>query len=758
MLFGVLLVVFAGCKGLYCNAEEESQLHEPGIGKPDIINSFGTTTQNFRMDVLQKPSITEFENITIAVDTEAILTCKAKGRPAPSITFRRYGWEFVKSEYGPYSDVIPSQVVDEEMGETIATLTFRALSWYYGNYECLANNTVDSVIQTAYVTIEFPPNLGYPENPPAYSYKGRPVNFTCAPRALPEANIDFYWNDKLINDLDDQHFLIIKSGSQSTLVVEPVDDSYFTTYKCVASNKHGQANRTMEIRNAYPPEAIADVKARSWSAESIYFEVKASLTGTPPQFYTYQYKEEAEVDWIDSINSTLAVLPVTTVSVQGLKQNTDYNFRFYAENELGTSPFKELSHKTMCQYSYTELKLLNKITDDRAEEEIPFFESPYTDKIELIWEAIIEPCEETIVYTIEYCLASHSNWKSIAIVAGQCVYVQGITNTNYVIQNLTAETYYAIRVNSRFSFSSSYHFMRTARDPVTGGDARLKIYPTYSVQGLAVGTSFNFSCKSKAESFTNLSWRDSYNNPVDTKSSESIMYTEVVNDGEIMLVIPFVKHTMYGTYYCTASKNSDIIETFVKIETYILISGSEKFDYRLGFAGHTGYVSCRFYVETDANNTNIEWFFDNNPIQPSDRYEFRTDEYVGYYPEYNLIIHNITDADEGFYTCRQSLNQRQIYLEVVTGPSILNSETEYSAVLGNDVVIDCQTSGKPAPSVKWVNESEEDVSLNNRFSVSRFGQMKITSVQENDNGNYICKAYSLAGMSEKTFQLNVKPN
>lgn len=50
--------------------------------------------------------------------------------------------------------------------------------------------------------------------------------------------------------------------------------------------------------------------------------------------------------------------------------------------------------------------------------------------------------------------------------------------------------------------------------------------------------------------------------------SEGVMYTEAVGDGEVMLIIPFVKYGMYGTYYCASSVGPETIETFVKIQTY----------------------------------------------------------------------------------------------------------------------------------------------------------------------------------------------
>lgn len=106
-------------------------------------NTAGFTEQKMRLNVVVKPKIYELKNITIPTDGESILTCKAKGRPAPSITFRRWGSEeeFRVGQQENDDRIILEQNVDEEMGESSGVLLIsKTLRTDDGLYQCVARN------------------------------------------------------------------------------------------------------------------------------------------------------------------------------------------------------------------------------------------------------------------------------------------------------------------------------------------------------------------------------------------------------------------------------------------------------------------------------------------------------------------------------------------------------------------------------------------------------------------------------------------
>jgi neural cell adhesion molecule len=64
----------------------EEQDHGPFMCRAQ--NAAGVSESQTFLNVLVRPKIYEFFNITVGVDTEAIFNCRATGRPAPQITFR----------------------------------------------------------------------------------------------------------------------------------------------------------------------------------------------------------------------------------------------------------------------------------------------------------------------------------------------------------------------------------------------------------------------------------------------------------------------------------------------------------------------------------------------------------------------------------------------------------------------------------------------------------------------------------------------
>ena len=77
--------------------------------------------------------------------------------------------------------------------------------------------------------------------------------------------------------------------------------------------------------------------------------------GTPIIRYLLEYKEKTSSDWITTSNK----FTDSTTVVKGLKENTEYKFRVYAENEIGVSDVSTATeaYRTLgmflCDQNYT---------------------------------------------------------------------------------------------------------------------------------------------------------------------------------------------------------------------------------------------------------------------------------------------------------------------------------------------------------------------------------------------------------------------
>lgn len=166
-------------------------------------NSAGFVEKKTRLNVIVKPKIYELKNVTVPIGADYTnLTCKAKGRPPPSVTFRRWG-KIEELQIGQQENddrIILDNIRDEEMGETTGIMfiskTVRADD---GLWQCVARNEGDAAFEVGHITVEYAPTFDHMKDlPPVYSWEQRPANLSCLAMALPNATIEWRWNEKLI--------------------------------------------------------------------------------------------------------------------------------------------------------------------------------------------------------------------------------------------------------------------------------------------------------------------------------------------------------------------------------------------------------------------------------------------------------------------------------------------------------------------------------------------------------------------------------
>lgn len=146
-------------------------------------NKAGYDEASTLLNVLLRPRIYEFLNVTVPQNDTAVITCKATGRPPPKITFRRWGSteEYALSYQKDDERVELIQTGDFDRGESSGTLTIqKLLRSDDGLYECVARNEGDSAFKVGHITVEYPPNFDRMKNlPPVFSWEERIANVSC---------------------------------------------------------------------------------------------------------------------------------------------------------------------------------------------------------------------------------------------------------------------------------------------------------------------------------------------------------------------------------------------------------------------------------------------------------------------------------------------------------------------------------------------------------------------------------------------------
>lgn len=456
-------------------------------------NSAGYVEKKTYLNVIVKPKIYELKNVTVPIGYDQTnLTCKAKGRPPPSITFRRYGQteEFTIGQQENDDRIILEENKDVELGETTAILFIsKTVRPDDGLYQCVARNEGDAAFETGHITVEYAPSFEHMKSlPPVYSWEQRPANLSCLAMALPNATIEWRWNEKLVRELNDRFLQIVEDGPRSDLIVQPVDRRYYSAFKCIAVNKIGRAEHIMELREAHLPSAVVQAKPIIVTATTITFDIIGPATdlGMPIKAFTAQYKEERNPDWSSAINRTWT--PDTPYVVEYLRPQTSYTFRFAARNDVGLGVFSAMRVQATPPRSVPESpKVLNQFTQEVEEEgELPIITSTFADRFELMWNRPADNGEPIDFYTIKYCPGTKINniWNEIGHLCRDKDYISYIYS-NQMIDGLTPDTYYhvSIRAHNTIGYSIPADFyLKTARGIEVVGVAE----QTYHLSNLAL--------------------------------------------------------------------------------------------------------------------------------------------------------------------------------------------------------------------------------------------------------------------------------
>ncbi|XP_017088459.2 fasciclin-2 isoform X1 [Drosophila bipectinata] len=455
-------------------------------------NKAGVVDQKTKLNVLVRPQIYELYNVTGSRNKEIAITCRAKGRPAPAITFRRWG---TQEEYSNGIQVDDARIVlernfDEERGESTGTLRIsNAERSDDGLYQCIARNKGADAYKTGHITVEFAPDFSQMKDlPPVFSWEQRKANLSCLAMGIPNATIEWHWNGQKIKDLFDTNLKIVGTGPRSDLIVHPTTRRYYTSYKCIATNIHGTAEHDMQLKEARVPDFVAAASPRQLTATTMTFDIRGPPTelGLPILAYSVQYKESLNPDWSTAYNRSWS--PDSPYIVEGLRPQTEYSFRFAARNQVGLGNWGVNQQQSTPRRSAPEepKPLHNPVQHDREE---PVVVSPYSDHFELRWGVPADNGEPIDKYQIKYCpgVKISGTWTELE---NSCNTVEVVETTSFEMTQLNGNTYYRIelKAHNAIGYSSPASIiMKTTRGIDVIQVAERPVLSSAAIVGIALG-------------------------------------------------------------------------------------------------------------------------------------------------------------------------------------------------------------------------------------------------------------------------------
>ena len=211
-----------------------------------------------------------------------------------------------------------------------------------------------------------------------------------------------------------------------------------------------------------------------------------------------------------------------------------------------------------------------------------------------------------------------------------------------------------------------------------------------------------------------------------------------------------------GSYSCTAGT---LVSRTAELHLKALVAkaGPEPPVFLLTPRGRSVLVGSRVTLECSANGLpqpNLTWLKDGREIE----LELVDTRYVRT-GSGSLTINNVRLEDEGGYQCRaentEDSQDSGVQLRVNLAPSLVTAPADNLSYEKDDILFDCQVSGRPEPEVKWYKNGDLIIQ-SEYFQLVRGTSLKILGLVSSDAGIYQCIATNTVGSVQAAAQLQVK--
>ncbi|XP_031783300.1 Down syndrome cell adhesion molecule-like protein Dscam2 isoform X4 [Nasonia vitripennis] len=271
--------------------------------------------------------------------SKLILHCHADGFPPPSVTWRKASG----SKPGDYKDIAGHEHSHDPKIHSNGSLVFaRVQEDHEGYYLCEAVNGIGAGLsKVVYLTVNAPAHFPVKhENRTARL--GSNASLRC--EAKGDHPLKIVWRkagSQLEPAVTDYRYMVKEQnttdGVVSTLGLLGTTREDSDRYFCIASNAYGRDEMTIHLYIQEPPDFPRNLRVKEKGSRYIKLGWSSSQDGNSPiTQYIIEYKTESEV-WHDHTFHTTVPGSQEHAHISGLRPAVTYQFRIFAENELGRS-------------------------------------------------------------------------------------------------------------------------------------------------------------------------------------------------------------------------------------------------------------------------------------------------------------------------------------------------------------------------------------------------------------------------------------
>ncbi|KAF2362074.1 Immunoglobulin-like domain [Trinorchestia longiramus] len=246
------------------------------------------------LKVYQAPSILESLPETTVESigtTDVSLTCRAQGKPEPSVRWMKDGEEINPAE-GLYDVAVQQSALGSNGVYTVQSkLMFQGskrrnsnqiMAKDRGIYECMFKNEVREVGTSLFLRVKHAPITVHKNSKVAYDV-GEDAVLVCLMQSFPNPSFQWFRGSSMIHR-SDPHFSTNETSLpedvySSQLFISDVNEEDYGDYTCKGENTIGEHKTTLKLQPKGPPEPPVAVRLVSMGTNSLEIEWEEGFNG-----------------------------------------------------------------------------------------------------------------------------------------------------------------------------------------------------------------------------------------------------------------------------------------------------------------------------------------------------------------------------------------------------------------------------------------------------------------------------------------------